>query len=151
MFKVVHKGVEILCDSVDDAVLIAEKLAGDTGEKANHRPVASQSLAGSRWTVSRFQNFIGELRDNQRKLLRELLNSPDGMTDSALRQSLSLANNKAFGPLLTSLSRRAKKVGMSLTDVIGSEKMALSGGEQFLEFKAAPAFVAVAREGGGIK
>jgi hypothetical protein len=153
MFKVIHQGVEIHCETADEAVQIAERLAGtSTVSTAHGRSHASgQSLAGSRWTVSRFQTLMGQLQDKQRRFLREVVASPDGLTDSALRQSLTLSSNKAFGPILTGISRRAKKVGVSLQDVLTSEKMALAGGEQFLEFKAAPAFVAVAREAGGIK
>jgi hypothetical protein len=152
MFKVVYQGVEIQCETADEAVEIAGKLSGaGSGKGAGRVHGGGQSVAGTRWTVNRFQSFIGQLQDKQRRFLRELTASTDGLTDSALRQSLSLSSNKAFGPILTGISRRAKKVGVSLQDVLTSEKMSLAGGEQFLEFRASPAFVAVAREGGGIK
>jgi hypothetical protein len=150
MFKVVYQGVEIQCETADEAVEIAGKLSGQGTGRAVSRH-ESPGHMGSRWTASRFQAFIGQLQDKQRKFLRELTASSDGLTDSALRQTLGLSTNKAFGPILTGISRRAKKVGVSLQDVLTSEKMALVSGDQFLEFKASPAFAAVAREAGGIK
>lgn len=154
MFKVTYQGVEIQCETADEAVEIAGKLSGAPAAahgKGHSQQGGSASFAGSRWTASRFQSFIGQLQDKQRRFLRELTASTDGLTDSALRQSLGLSSNKAFGPILTGISRRAKKVGVSLQDVLTSEKMVLAGGDQFLEFKASPAFAAVAREAGGIK
>ena len=151
MFKVMYQGVEIQCETADEAVEIAGKLSGGHGKGSAHSHSSSQGLAGSRWTANRFQSFIGQLQDKQRRFLRELTASTDGLTDSALRQSLGLSSNKAFGPILTGISRRAKKVGVGLDDVLKSEKMSLQNGEKFLEFKAAPAFAVVAREAGGIK
>jgi hypothetical protein len=153
MYKVVINGVDVWCETPEAVLQLTDK--------ASHAGVASRGarLGGtpaggalvSRWTVGRFQSFIGQLQDKQRRFLRELVASQDGLTDSALRQTLSLSSNKAFGPILTGISRRAKKVGVGLDDVLKSEKMALQNGEKFLEFKAAPAFAAVAREAGGIK
>ena len=97
------------------------------------------------------RSFPRQLRDRQKRFLREIVASPDGVTDSTLRQSFGVKNNKGFGPLLTGISRRAKKVGVSLQDVVVSEKITLSSGEVVLEFKAAPAFLRIAEEGGEIK
>jgi hypothetical protein len=107
-------------------------------------------FAGSRWTITRFQNFIGQLRDKQRKFLSLVLANPDGVTDSSLRHSLGVSTNKGFGPILTGISRRAKKAGVSLQDIVSSEKVQLAD-EKVTEFKATPAFAQVAREAGGIK
>jgi hypothetical protein len=155
MYKVVINGVDVWCET-PEAVLQLTERAGNSGggigvghsAKVSHAPSGAM---GSRWTVGRFQNFIGQLQDKQRRFLRELVASQDGLTDSALRQTLSLSSNKAFGPILTGISRRAKKVGVGLDDVLTSDKMSLQNGEKFLEFKASPAFAAVARESGGIK
>jgi hypothetical protein len=150
MFKITFHGVEIQCETADETAQIAERLAGISDES---RPGARSPQPGatSRWTVTRFNSFMATLADRQRKLLRDLVASPDGLTDQVLRQSLSLSNNKAFGPLLTAISRKAKKVGMGIQDVVASEKRTHADGDDFLEFKASPAFVAVARDAGGIK
>jgi hypothetical protein len=75
----------------------------------------------------------------------------DGVTDSSLRQSLGVSTNKGFGPILTGISRRAKKAGVSLQDILTSEKVQLSANEKVSEFKATAAFAQVAKEAGGIK
>lgn len=152
MIKIVHCGIEFHCETTDEAVEIAAKLSGGKvpeGLKKRGQPEAIGG--GSRWTTSRFQTFIGQLHDQQRKFLRQILSNPDGLTDAVLRQALSLSSNKAFGPIITGISRKAKKAGVSLQDVVSSEKVTLSSGEKVLEYKANPVFVTVSREGGGIK
>ncbi|MFQ5662567.1 MAG: hypothetical protein ACE5HL_01895 [Terriglobia bacterium] len=149
MFRVIHEGVEIHCETAEEAIEIAAKLRGT--HPSPRKGKGEFSLTGSRWTVARFKNFAGQLQDKQRKFLRELVSSPDGLTDSALRQSLGLTTNKAFGPILTAISRKAKKVGIDLKEVYTSDKVNLGSGQQVLEFKAAPAFIKVADEAGGLK
>jgi hypothetical protein len=150
MIKVMHRGIEIHCDTPEEAAAIAERLAGSVSARPEDTGGPGVSGGGSRWTVSRFNSFMAQLRDQQRKLLRSLVNSPDGQTDTALRQHLGLSSNKAFGPILTGISRRAKKAGVGLTDVLVSERITV-GNERVLEFKATPAFASIAREAGGIK
>jgi hypothetical protein len=152
MYRIVHAGVEIFCDTVDEAIEFATRLAGgvSTSSRAQHAGTSVASSSSSRWTVSRFASFMGQLQDQQRKLLRALVTSPDGQTDTALRQLLGLSSNKAFGPILTGISRRAKKAGVSLNDVLTSERITV-GNERVLEFKATPAFTHIAKEAGGIK
>jgi len=153
MYKVVINGVEVWCETPEAVFQLTEKAGGGaTGANGGrHSNPSSSAAIGTRWTVSRFQGFISQLQDKQKRFLREVVSSQDGLTDSALRQTLSLSSNKAFGPILTGISRRAKKAGVGLDDVLKSEKMTLQNGERFLEFKASPAFAAIAREAGGIK
>lgn len=153
MFRIVHHGVEIFCDTVDDALAIAARLAGasePSGTKHSHPAPQSSQANTTRWTVSRFSTFMSELQEQQKKMLKALLSSPDGQTDTSLKQHLGLSSNKAFGPILTGISRKAKKVGVSLTDVLTSERITV-GNDRVLEFKACPAFASVAKEAGGIK
>jgi len=156
--KVVYEGVEIHCETPEQAVEVAVELAaklrgtpvtGMGARNGTRSPVAD--LSGSRWTTTRFKNFTSMLREKQRKVLRELLQNPDGITDVVLRQSLNLSDNRGIGPIFTAMSRRAKKVGMSFQDVVISEKSVLTSGERVLEFKAAPSFVAICQEAGGMK
>ena len=154
MFRIVHQGVEIYCETADETLEIVSRLSGQQApppsSKTPSSSGASSHPSGSRWTISRFTAFMSQLQDQQRKLLRSLVTSPDGQTDSALRQHLGLSSNKAFGPILTGISRRAKKSGVSLADVLTSERIQV-GDERVLEFKAAPAFASIARDAGGIK
>jgi hypothetical protein len=151
MIKVVHDGVEYHCETADEAIELGARLRGTSVPMTKKGVHAEHSIAGSRWTVSRFQSFLAQLKDNQRKFLSIVINSPDGVTDSQLRQSLGLTTNKAFGPILTGISRKAKKAGISLQDILSSEKVQLSADERVMEFKATAAFAQIAKEGGGIK
>lgn len=151
MIKVIHEGVEYQCETTDEAIELGGKLRGsspDTPKKHNH---SDHAISGSRWTVTRFQSFIKQLKDNQRKFLSILVDSPDGVTDSSLRGSLGLTTNKAFGPILTGISIRAKKAGVSLQDILTNEKVQLSADERVTEFKATAAFAQVAKQSGGIQ
>jgi hypothetical protein len=151
MIKISHDGVDYYCDTADDAVSLGAKLRGIPHSGPKKPPHSEQSTTGSRWTVTRFQSFITQLRDRQRRFLSLVINSPDGLTDSSLRQSLGVNTNKGFGPILTGISRRAKKAGVSLQDILTSEKVQLSANERVTEFKATAAFAQVAKEAGGIK
>lgn len=151
MIKVVHDGIEYFCETPEDAIALGAKLRGlphSGSRKASH---GDQSISGSRWTVTRFQSFVKQLKDKQRRFLSLVLDSADGVTDSSLRHSLGLTTNKAFGPILTGISKQAKKAGVSLQDILTNEKVQLSADERVTEFKATPAFVQVAKEAGGIK
>jgi hypothetical protein len=154
MIRVVHNGIEIFCETVDETMEIVSRLSGQPitakGSPSSPPHDRGNSQTSSRWTVHRFTTFISQLQDQQRKLLRSLVTSPDGQTDTALRQHLGLSSNKAFGPILTGISRRAKKAGVSLGDVLSSERITV-GNERVLEFKAAPQFANIAKEAGGIK
>jgi hypothetical protein len=151
MIKVTHEGVDYYCETADEAVDLGAKLRGTTLPGSKRVPHSEHAMGGSRWTVTRFQSFITQLRDKQRKFLSLVLNSPDGVTDSSLRQSLGVSTNKGFGPILTGISRRAKKAGVSLQDIVTSEKVQLSANEKVTEFKATAAFAQIAKDAGGIK
>ncbi len=80
-------------------------------------------------------------------MLRELVQNPDGIPDATLRRTLNLETNKALGASMGGLSKKARKLGIGLDDVLTSEKLTLNG-EEVLEFKVAPAFLKMAKESG---
>jgi hypothetical protein len=148
MFKVTHEGIEIQCETADDAIELVARLRGAPGTRNSVDKDRDSNPAGSRWTAQRVQNLMGQLQDKPKRFLKELVANSDGVTDTAMRQLLAINSNKAFGPILTSISRKAKKVGVSLQDIYTSEKLQLSG-ETVLEFKANPAFAKVLKDSGG--
>lgn len=80
-------------------------------------------------------------------MLRELILNPDGVPDATLRRALNLDSNKALGASMGGLSKKAKKLGIGLDDILKSEKLMLNG-EEVLEFKIAPAFLKIAKASG---
>lgn len=151
MIKVSHEGVDYWCETTDEAFEMGAKLRGVPHASSKKTAYSEHAIPGSRWTVTRFQSFIKQLKDRQRQFLSIVLESPDGVTDSSLRHSLGVNTNKGFGPILTGISRRAKKAGVSLQDILSSEKVQLSADERVTEFRASAAFAQVAKEAGGIK
>lgn len=149
MFKILVQGVEIQCDTVEAAVELARKLA--TSSPHSDGKAVAADMGNSRWTSSRFQNFTSELKDKQRQLLMLVLDNPDGLTDQSLRQTMGVENNNGFGPIMAAISKRAKKLGIQMTEILTTEKVVMAGGEKMLEFKAAPAFQKIAKASGGIK
>jgi hypothetical protein len=146
MFKVILGGVEIQCETADDAIELAARV-GDGGKRSPSQKEAREAGGNSRWTTQRLQNLLGQLQDKPKRFLAELVRNSDGVTDTAMRQALGLTSNKAFGPILTSISRKSKKVGVSLQEVYTSEKLNL-GGETVLEFKVNPSFAKIYRDSG---
>lgn len=147
MYKVIVDGIEIHCESADEAITIAGRLRGLPARKdtTNGNHVGSDTT--SRWTETRFRTFTTGLRELQAKMLRELVQNPDGIPDATLRRTLNLETNKALGASMGGLSKKARKLGIGLDDVLTSEKLTLNG-EEVLEFKVAPAFLKMAKESG---
>jgi hypothetical protein len=147
MYKVTVEGIDIQCDSVDEAIEIANRLRGSAGTNSDRRNGTPITDDGSRWTDIRFRTFTNGLRELQAKMLRELIQNPDGIPDATLRRALNLESNKALGASMAGLSKKAKKLGIGLDDVLKSEKLILNG-EEVLEFRIAPAFLKVAKAAG---
>ena len=148
MFKIVYEGVEIHCETPDDAIELISKLRGSA--PLPRKGKSGGTIIGSRWTVPKFEKFLSLLHNKQRKFLQELIRNPTGVTDIALRQALTLKTNKGLGPILTAISRRAKKVGLTLSEIYASEKLN-EGKDRVLEFRPSAAFLRVVEEAGGMK
>jgi hypothetical protein len=147
MFKVIVNGIEIQCETVDDVAAITERFGGGAGVSRSANGGRGGADDGSRWTETRFRTFTTGLRELQAKMLRELIQNPDGIPDATLRRSLGIETNKALGASMAGLSKKAKKLGIGLDDVLKSEKLILND-EDVLEFKIAPAFLRMAKASG---
>ena len=147
-YQILYRGVQIQCESLDEAVAMAERLGGglvgsEDGAGQNH----GRGVVEGRWTVSRFQDFTGRLSEPQRNMLQELVRNSHGRTAKDLAHTLALSTSKSFGPLLAAMSKHAKKAGVRMEDVLSSERVDL-GDEKMLEFRAAGTFARIAGEAG---
>lgn len=61
--------------------------------------------------------FFSLLKGNQRKLVDELLDHPEGRTDVQLQAALGMRDGKALAGVLTGLWKNAKKVGADPKEV----------------------------------
>lgn len=115
-YRVIVSGVPIECDSMEEAIGLAQKAGGvPTAEKGGW--VSASSLGASRWTEARVTELFGLLKGNQRKLLDELLDHPEGRTDAQLGTALGMSDGKALAGVFTGLWKNAKKVGADPNDV----------------------------------
>lgn len=145
-FTVIVDGVPIQCETAEQALELVQlaRQAGTNGGDATtnsgraHRQ-SSERGSISRWTERRIKEFLGAISNQQRKLLDELLKSPDGRTDHQLRLALGLASNNALGGVFTGLSRNAKKVGADSNDLFDSEQVMI-GDEAHREYRLTDSF-----------
>lgn len=143
MFKVLYRGVEIHCNTLDEVVQVAQKLGGPAFEYPAAGPSESEHpVQALLWTPDRWHIFVLQLQDKERKFLKEITENPDGIVDTALRTRLGLASNKAFGPIITGISRKAKKAGATLRDVLISDKIRM-GNKQSLRFRISPSLLGI--------
>jgi hypothetical protein len=146
-FKVNYRGVDIYCETADEAVQIATKLGESAGTGALSDPAADSN--GS-LEVSRYKELIGTMSATQKRFLSLLVDNPHGKTDQAIRQEMGLENNKAIGGMLSVLARGAKKVGISIDMILQSEWKKVND-EQLKEFRIRPEFRKIAMDVGGLR
>jgi hypothetical protein len=133
-FKITFRGVEIQCETADDAIEIAHRLATSNGIGAGS--AHSQSADGS-LEVSRYRELVDSLNSSQKKFLSLLVDNPHGKTDHSLRQELDLEGNKALGGMLSGISKLARKVGVSIDTMWSSDRKKV-GDEIMREFRVRP-------------
>lgn len=118
-FRVIVSGVAIECESADDALLLARKAARQSSrEKVGE---ASADVDGTGWTEKRVKAFWARLKDNQKKLMGELLNNLEGRTDQELLRLLKMEDGKRLAGVFTALFKNAAKVGADPEDLYHKE------------------------------
>ena len=151
-YKVTYRGsVTIECETADDAIILAQRLAGAEPEIPGVSTEKPEEVSG-RLTSGRFSNFMKSLdsNPNHKAVLKLLLEHPDGITDERLMQTFKFTSGKALGGMLSGLSKFAIKAGFGPGDIYQTYPVSL-GGKSMREFKAQPLFVKMAREYGLIE
>ncbi|MBI4482417.1 MAG: hypothetical protein HY652_05950 [Acidobacteria bacterium] len=124
--------VEIECATLEDAIAIAERLASGERVMPEHRVTRESSPPVLQLT--RFKEFVGQLRDQQKRLLGAIAEQPHGKTDRVLRQMFDLSDNKALGGMFAGISKIGAKSGIS-TDALYTVSKIDVAGEEVKEYR----------------
>jgi hypothetical protein len=130
------------CETADEAMAIGTRFRVPTSENISNL----HHCPDPQWTAAKYQSFAASLNERQKAMLRELLRKPDGVSANALRQMLGLRTNQGFGPILSWMGHNAKKLGMTLQDVLVSQRK-MANDVEITSFTAVPAFIEIAGEG----
>lgn len=142
-YRVTPEG-EILCDTVDDAIALAKKIRGGKGWESQKPTLETET--GSRWNESRYREFMGLVKGNQKHLVELLLKNPHGKTDRSIRQELRLGTNYELAGVTAGLAKNAKKAGLMSTSELFTKEVMQQGDERVLEYKLSEGFRAIAEK-----
>ena len=147
-YKVTKSG-EIVCDTAEEAILLAKAMGNTMTDRSRQEreTVPDLDSAPSRWTESRYREFIGLLRGHQKPFIDLLANNLHGKTDRMIRQALGLETNMALAGVTSGLAKNAMKVGMSAREVFDKKKMNV-GTERVLEYTLSDSFRSIASKVG---
>lgn len=151
-YKVGFRGLEISCDNPEELRIAIATILGIAGDSTADLPVWKDRQASeqptngaSRWTVDRFSRFLMLTRKNRsKKLLKMLIENPDGLFDEVLRRNLGVKTNMALAGVITGIVKSAQKVGVVGSEVFVRNRVA----ENVYEYRLAPALLEVARQYG---
>ena len=105
-YKVMYKGLEVICETPQDVDALAERNDGAApkGRRSNRKHKSVRKL-------------MREIGQPQRELITTLVTAPEPLSDKTLRESLSLDNNKRLAGVLAGISKRAKNAGIEVAIV----------------------------------
>lgn len=140
-------GVAIECDTMDEALALAQRAGGAMPEnRGNHIPrTPVLSPGASRWTEARMKEYLNRLKGNQRKLVDALLDNPEGRTDEQLLAALGLKDGRELAGVFTGMWKNAKKVGADPNDVYKKQVITI-GDRRVHEYTVSESFRRVASD-----
>lgn len=145
-YRVMVGGISIECDSIEEALTLAQGVVGAALEHTTSRAPKPVALPGaSRWTEARMKEFFGLLKGNQRRLVDELLDHPEGRTDDQLCTTFGLNDGRKLGGIFTGLWKNAKKVGADPNDVYDKQRVTI-GNERGFEYTLTQSFRMIAEK-----
>lgn len=125
-YRIVIGGVPIECDSIDEALALAQRAGGAVSDKPQRIEAVPTPSGNSRWTEARMKEMFGHLKGNQRRLVEELLDHPEGRTDEQLLTAFGLKDGRELGGVFTGLWKNAKKVGADPSDVYQKQSITIA-------------------------
>lgn len=143
-FRVIYKGLEVICDTFADLDFLAE-------QAINYKPAARTEsarvptqqekapalpLRDGNDKDARLIAFIEALPEKTIEVLSVLV-ANGAMTDAGLRAALKLDNNMQLAGRVAPISRNAKKIGLKAQDVLLTKVINNKPGERKYEYQAA--------------
>jgi len=120
-FRVKFAGLEVTCDTADDVLALAAR----AGPSPIRKVLSEVTDNGSNraWTPSVLKIFWSRLKDNQRKMLSELVDHPEGRSDEELCRLLKLSDNRRLAGVFTGLYKNAYRSGANPDKVYVRERL----------------------------
>ena len=147
-YKVTKGDVDILCDTAEEAIALAKALGGTDHQKPRKAVKGHEQESESRWTESRYREFMSLIKGWQKDFLDLLLKDTDGKTDRVIRQVLGMKTNYELAGVTSGLVKNANKVGILSSSEVFTKETMHRGNERVLEYKISDAFRAVAAKVG---
>jgi len=141
-FKVNYRGLEVTCETPEDVDALADRARSKGAQKEAIQRFPRLPLLERHGDVKR---LVGELGQQQKTLLRQLVDRGK-LSDADIRQLLSLGNNKALAGVLTGISKRAKRAGISGT-VLEKTSKRNGTGERHYQYTISSRFFEDVKEG----
>lgn len=145
-YRVTPQG-DILCETPEEALALQRTIAkGEEGAEKNKESPSSNSEGGSRWTDSRYKEFMAMIkgRGDQQALIELLLESSDGKTDANIRQALRLNNNLQLAGVTAGLAKNARKIGILSSKELFTKEVLHQGNDRILEYTISDTFRKIA-------
>ena len=142
-FKIHDGEIIIECQTVEEAAQLAHYLKSSKTETVTNKlpSGSSNSSDGSRWTANRLKHFMELLqgKEAQQKILKTLLDSPEGKTDRQLLHLLNWSSGKMLGGSVAGLTKNAKKAGVGGEELLLKNEVIIDG-ESLTEYKLTDSF-----------
>ena len=146
-FRVKFNGVDIECDTADDAMAMAQRLSGGplpAGGGGN----GTSTTASSSEQVARVKNMCAKLREVQKEILMAIAEQSFGKQDRNLWAVAKIdpaMGNKALGGTMSGIAKIANGVGLTSEDLY-TTKAADVGGQVVKEYRPTDLLRAAGKE-----
>lgn len=137
--------IPIECETADDAIAVARKILHGNGNHHRVIPVVDPAKINSGLDRSQLQEFVNELSDHQKEVVRMIGLRPNGVAASDVNKALGFGDNITLGAHLSNISRNAQKHGLKISD-LWTRSIQSSGGKKGWQFEPTLHFRLAARE-----
>lgn len=122
-YKLKFRGIEIHCDSLEEARDMALALAESQSEESisprpprrSHSVPLEDAGGETGWNEEKLKRLKYDISySNAEKIIRALLEHPKGRTDEDLRTLLGLSDNRALAGVTAGITKHAKRLNADI-------------------------------------
>ncbi len=131
-FKVIYKGLEVICDTFEDLDVLADKIKAHKGHSKppveNNTPTLFSNGKGT------YSDFVKALSVKPLSVMQILTRADRPMTDTELRTALNLESNMQLAGYMSSITKAAQKTNFAVDDVIKKEVLSSIPGDRAYKY-----------------